>query len=254
MPNENERASAPNAAEQKAIVARYAVDDLVARGILKAGMKLGLGTGSTAMPAVRRIAELMHDGTLAGIRAVPTSFQTSIACEELGIPAFSMNAREIGGCLDLAIDGADEISPEGYLIKGGGAALLLEKIIAYNAERFAIVADASKAVAHLGTAFALPVEVIPEARVSVTAALAKLGAQAVLREGLRKAGPVVTDNGNLILDCRWAATADGRSPIDPAKMEDAIDGIVGVVENGFFTKNAPLVYVARTDGTVESRL
>ncbi len=242
------------AAAQKELVARYAVDDLVARGLLGAGMKLGLGTGSTAMPAVRRIAELMHGGTLAGIRAVATSFQTTIACEELGIPAFSMNAREIGGRLDLAIDGADEVSPEGYLIKGGGAALLLEKIVAYNAARFAIVADSSKAVGHLGTAFALPVEVIPEARVSVTAALARLGATATLREGVRKAGPVVTDNGNLILDCLWKAAPDGSSPIDPARMEDAIDGIVGVVENGFFTKNPPIVYVARADGTVETRI
>lgn len=248
MPNEKMSLSA-----QKELVARYAVDDLVARGLLKGGMKLGLGTGSTAMPAVRRIAELMHEGVLSGIRAVPTSFQTTIACEDLGIPAFSMNAREIGGALDLAIDGADEATPEGYLIKGGGAALLLEKIVAYNSGRFVIVADSSKAVAHLGTGFALPVEVIAEARVSVTAALIGLGATVVLREGLRKAGPVVTDNGNLILDCRWQPRPDGSSPIAPEKMEDAINGIVGVVENGFFTKNPPIVYVAREDGTVERR-
>lgn len=254
MPNEKAQEKALSAAEQKELVARFAVDDLVARGLLKAGMKLGLGTGSTAMPAVRRIAELMHEGVLAGIRAVPTSFQTTIACEALGIPSFSMNAREIGGSLDLAIDGADEATPEGHLIKGGGAALLLEKIVAYNAARFVIVADSSKAVAHLGTGFALPVEVIAEARVSVTAALTKLGATVVLREGLRKAGPVVTDNGNLILDCRWQPEADGLSPIDPAEMEETINRIVGVVENGFFTKNPPIVYAARNDGTVETRI
>lgn len=240
-------------AGQKELAARFAVDDLIERGLLRAGMKLGLGTGSTAMPAVRRIAERMADGTLAGIRAVATSFQTTIACEELGIPVFSMNSREIAGRLDLAIDGADEVSPDRHLIKGGGAALLLEKIVAYNASRFVIVADSSKAVASLGTGFALPVEVIPEARVSVTAALVNLGAEVTLREGVRKAGPVVTDNGNLIIDCRWKAKADGTSPVDPARLEDAIDAIVGVVENGFFTKNAPIVYVARADGTVDRR-
>lgn len=248
MPNES-----LNAAAQKELAARFSVDDLISRGELRPGMKLGLGTGSTAMPAVRRIAERMADGTLAGIRAVATSFQTTIACEELGIPVFSMNSREIGGSLDLAIDGADEVSPTRHLIKGGGAALLLEKIVAYNAARFVIVADSSKAVASLGTGFALPVEVVPEARVSVTAALGRLGAEATLREGVRKAGPVVTDNGNLILDCRWKPGVDGVSPIDPAKIEDAIDSIVGVVENGFFTKNPPIVYIARADGTVERR-
>lgn len=240
-------------AEQKELVARYAVDDLFKRGLLLPGMKLGLGTGSTAMPAVRRVAELLAEGKLPGLRGVPTSFQTSIACEELGIPTFSMNSREIGGALDLAIDGADEVSPQGHLIKGGGAALLLEKIVAYNASRFVIVADSSKEAASLGTGFALPVEVIPEARVSVMKALEKLGAQAVLREGVRKAGPVVTDNGNLILDCRWKALEGGRSPIDPASLEGEINRIVGVVENGFFTKNPPRVYLARADGSVETR-
>ena len=96
---------------------------------------------------------------------------------------------------------------------------------------------------YYGTSFALPVEVIPEARVSVAAALARLGATAVLREGIRKAGPVVTDNGNLILDCTWAPRADGSSPVNPAEMEDTVNAIVGVVENGLFTKNPPIIYV-----------
>lgn len=233
--------------EQKKNAARHAIDDLIARGLIKSNMKIGLGTGSTAMPAVTRLAERIKDGTLSGIRAVATSFQTTIACEDLGIPVFSMNSREIGGALDLAIDGADEISSEKSLIKGGGAALLLEKIVAYNAEVFVIVADESKAVDGLGTRFPLPVEVIAEARTSVTTALEKLGARVTLREGVRKAGPVVTDNGNLILDCLWTAS------VDPAKLEDAIDDIVGVVENGFFTKKVPTVYVAHADGSIERR-
>ncbi len=234
-------------ADQKILAARHAIDDLIAGGLIRSGMRIGLGTGSTAMPAVERLAERIKDGTLKGIRAVATSFQTTIACEELGIPVFSMNSREIGGALDLAIDGADEISPGNELIKGGGAALLLEKIVAYNSDAFVIVADESKTVPHLGTRFALPVEVIPEARTSVQRSIAALGAKAAVRHGVRKAGPVVTDNGNIILDCIWEA------PVDPARIEDALNAIVGVVENGFFTKKRPIVYVAKADGSVEKR-
>ncbi|MBN1617482.1 MAG: ribose-5-phosphate isomerase RpiA [Spirochaetales bacterium] len=232
-------------AEQKILAARHAVDDLIRRGELRSNMKLGLGTGSTAMPAVARIAEHIREGNLTGIRAVATSFQTTIACEDLGIPVFSLNSKEISGELDLAIDGADEISPAKHLIKGGGAALLLEKIVAYNSALFVIVADSSKRVTTLGTRFALPVEVISEARVSVTRALASLGAQALLREGVRKAGPVVTDNGNLILDCVW------KEAVDAYQMEEAINQIVGVVENGFFTRTSPIVYAAANTGIVE---
>ncbi len=240
-------------ADQKKLAARFAIDDLVARGEIANGMKLGLGTGSTAMPAVARLAELLRSGSLSGIRAVATSFQTTIACEELGIPVFSLNSREIGGCLDLAIDGADEITPDKRLIKGGGAALLLEKIVAYNAARFVIVADASKAVPSIGVKFPLPVEVVAEARVSATRSLERLGAEVRLREGVRKAGPVVTDNGNLILDCLWKPGTAGARPFDPDEMESLINAVAGVVENGLFTRNVPAVYIARADGSVDRR-
>ena len=118
--------------EQKVLAARTAVDVLVKKGRIFSGMKIGLGTGSTAMPAVKRIAELIADGTLSGIKAVATSFQTTPACEEFGIPVYTMNDKAIGGTLDLAIDGADEIGKGNSLIKGGGAALLREKIVADN--------------------------------------------------------------------------------------------------------------------------
>ncbi len=235
--------------EQKVLAARHAIDDLFEKGILHAGMRVGLGTGSTAMPAVHRLAQLINEGKLAGIRAVPTSFQTTIACEELGIPVFSLNAREIGGALDLSIDGADEIDPDNCLIKGGGAALLLEKIVAYNSEQFIVVADESKSVHSLGTVFPLPVEVIPEARLSVTAHLSRLGATAAIRHAVRKAGPVITDNGNIILDCLW----DAKSGCNAREMEAAINSIAGVVENGFFTGIRPTVYIAHADGSVEQR-
>ena len=246
--------------EQKILVARTAIDDLIAGGIIHSGMKIGLGTGSTAMPAVSRLAEHLKNGDITDIRAVATSFQTTIACEELEIPVFSMNAREIGGHLDLAIDGADEISPEKHLIKGGGAALLREKIVAYNADHFVVVADESKAVPDLATRFPLPVEVVSEARTSVTAALAALGASVTLRLAVKKAGPVITDNGNLILDCLWPALNSGaphdtagKTPIDPACLENEINKIAGVVENGFFTRNIPTVYIAHADGSIEKR-
>ncbi len=234
-------------AEQKKLVGSYAVDRLVEEGLIFSGMKIGLGTGSTAMPAVERLAHHLQEGRLQDIKAVSTSFQTSIACEGLGIPVYSMNAGVIGGQLDLAIDGADEISPENHLIKGGGAALLLEKIVAYSARQFVVVADSSKDVAHLGTGFALPVEIIAEARCGLVRQLEALGANCTLREGVRKAGPVVTDNGNLILDLLW------KAPVDAAAMEDKIKALVGVVEVGFFTKNKLRCYIARSDGSVTVR-
>ena len=233
--------------ELKKLVACRAVDELVQSGAIFSGMKIGLGTGSTAVFAVRRLAELITAGTLKDIKAVPTSFQTSVLCEDLGIPVCSLNDRIIGGELDLAIDGADEISLQKHLIKGGGAAHLLEKIAAYNSKRFVVIADGSKEVTHpLGTVFPLPVEVVNEARASVTRALEKLGASVTLREGQRKAGPVITDKGNLVLDCLWPAA----SAPEPALMEQTINAIPGVVENGFFTQNIPTVYIARDDGTI----
>jgi len=233
--------------EQKKLAAVTAVDALITDGKIFSGMKIGLGTGSTAMPAVTRVAERIKDGTLSDIKAVVTSFQTANACQDQGIPVFSINDRAIDGHLDLAIDGADEVDPHNNLIKGGGAALLREKIVAYNSSVFVIVADSTKSVQSLGTKFALPVEIIGEARIPVTAALEKLGASCVLREGVRKCGPVITDNGNQILDCLW------KTPVDPAEMERTIDMIPGVVEVGFFTRNHPIVFIANADGSVERR-
>ncbi len=233
--------------EQKVLVSTTAVDKLIEEGKIFSGMKIGLGTGSTAIPAVKRLAQRIADGTLKNIKAVATSFQTTLACEELNIPVYSMNDKVIGGSLDLAIDGADEVGPENSLIKGGGAALLREKIIAYNSKIFVVVADESKVVASHGTGFALPIEIIDEARVSVISKLEKLGANCVIREGVKKAGPVITDNGNMILDCKW------QNPVNAFELEDKIDDIVGVVECGFFTKIKPIVFVAHSDGSVERR-
>lgn len=222
--------------EQKELVASTAVDTLINEGKIFSGMKIGLGTGSTAIPAVKHLAKRINDGTLKDIKAVVTSFGTQNLCEELNIPVYSMNDKVIGGHLDLAIDGADEVDPDNNVIKGGGAALLREKIVAYNSTLFVVVADSTKIVDSLGTKFPLPVEIVGEARVPVEKALNSIGAECVLREGVRKCGPVITDNGNQILDILW------KSPVNPAEKEDKINSIVGVVENGFFTKNKPVVF------------
>lgn len=233
--------------EQKVLAATTAVDTLIKEGKIFSGMKIGLGTGSTAMPAVKRLAERIADGTLKDVKAVVTSFQTQLACEGFGIPVYTLNEKCIGGHLDLSIDGADEIDQKNNLIKGGGAAHLREKLVEYNSSFLAIVADSSKDVQSLGTKFPLPVEVISDARVPVIKELEKLGASCVLREGVKKAGPVITDNGNMILDCTW------KAPVDPAGMEEKINKITGVVECGFFTKIHPVAFIAREDGTVTVR-
>ncbi|MCL2600722.1 MAG: ribose-5-phosphate isomerase RpiA, partial [Treponema sp.] len=211
--------------EQQAIkvaTGRAAVDALV-----KSGMKLGLGTGSTAIHAVRRVGELLANGTLREISAFATSFQTELECEKLGIPFFPLNSRELSGSLDLTIDGADEVDPGNRLIKGGGGAMLVEKIAAYASSAFAIAVDESKIVGSLGTVFPVPVEVVPSARLTAAKAIEALGGRATLREALRKAGPVITEHGNLILDVIFA------TPADPAAMELELNRIPGVVENGF---------------------
>lgn len=236
-----------NQDEQKILVATTAIDTLITEKKIFSGMKIGLGTGSTALPAVKRLAKRIADGTLTDIEAVPTSFQTANYCQDLDIPVYSLNHRSIGGHLDLTIDGADAIDPQNNLIKGGGAALLREKIVAYNSTNYAIVADGSKIVPNLGTKFPLPVEIIAEARQSIITALERMGAFCTLREGVRKCGPVITDCGNQILDCLW------QIPVDPEKMEDAINGIPGVVETGFFTKHRPVVFYSTQDGNVEIR-
>jgi ribose 5-phosphate isomerase A len=215
--------------------------------LVKNGMKLGLGTGSTAIPAVRHIGALMAEGRLKDIKAVPTSFQTTLECEALGIPLFSLNSPDIGGKLDLTIDGADEVDSRNFCTKGGGGALLLEKIIAYASVSYALVVDESKAVDNLGLGFAIPVEVVPEARVPVIQALEALGTEPVLREAVRKAGPVITEHGNFIVDVRLKQAAD------PTALEVEFNRIPGVVENGLFTRIRPAVFIARQDGTVERR-
>ncbi|MDR3139416.1 MAG: ribose-5-phosphate isomerase RpiA [Treponema sp.] len=230
---------------------RQAMKEMAGKGavdaLVKSGMKLGLGTGSTAIPAVRYIGSLLKEGKLRDIRVVPTSFQTSIECEKWGIPLFTLNSREINGSLDLTIDGADEVDDNNYCVKGGGGALLTEKIVAYASAAYAIVVDEAKLAEHLGLTFPLPLEVVPEARLPVIRALEAWGGEAILREAVRKAGPVITDHGNLLLDVFF------KHPVDCPALEAALNHIPGVVENGFFTRLRPAVFIARSDGSLEVR-
>jgi len=226
----------------KETVGRAAVDNMV-----KSGMKLGLGTGSTAIHAVRRVGELLTQGALRDICAFATSIQTEIECERLNVPFYTLNSWELSSGLDLTIDGADEVDPQNCVIKGGGGALLIEKIAAYASSEYAIVVDETKLTQSLGVGFPVPVEVIPAARVQVARLLEKLNATVILREALRKVGPVITEHGNIILDIRFG------SPIDPSLMETELNQIPGVVENGFFTRKTPVVFIAHLNGTIEKR-
>jgi ribose 5-phosphate isomerase A len=219
---------------------KAAVDALV-----RDGMKLGLGTGSTAITAVRYIGSLVEQGKLKNIKAIATSFQTELECEKWRIPLYSLNSPEITGCLDLSIDGADQINYDHFYIKGGGGALLLEKLTAYASDVYAIVIDETKIVDNLGQSFPVALEIIPEARVFVLKELAKWGGEGKLREAVRKAGPVITEHGNLLLDVSF------KGQIYPALLEEQLNHIPGVVENGFFTKKGPHVFVGRSGGNVE---
>ena len=233
--------------EQKKRVGYESIDRLIERNIICDGAKVGLGTGSTAVHAVYRLGEHLKKGTVKDVKAVVTSMQTQIACEECDIPVYTLNSKAIDGVLDVSIDGADEIDPDNNLIKGGGAAHVLEKIVEYNSKVFVVIADASKLVQTVGTKFPLPVEVIGAARFPVQKRLEALGATCTVRTCAGKAGPIVTDNGNHILDCVW------KNPVDPKAMEDTIKSITGVVEVGFFTKLKPIVFIVHPDGTIEER-
>ncbi|MCL2138616.1 MAG: ribose-5-phosphate isomerase RpiA [Treponema sp.] len=218
-----------------------------ADALVKSGMKLGLGTGSTAVYVIRRIGKLLAQGDLRDICAFATSFHTEIECEKQNIPFYPLNSKELSGCLDLTIDGADEIDPQNRIVKGGGGALLLEKIAAYSSAAYAVVADESKRTENLGMGFPVSVEVLSPARAFVFKALQKLDARVTLREMQNKTGLVITEHGNLLLDICF------NSPVDPVEMEHKINMIPGVIENGFFTQKHPVVYIGRSDGTIEIR-
>ena len=226
----------------KKALGTYAVDRFV-----RDDMKLGLGTGSTAIWAARRVAARLADGSLRAVRAVVTSLQTELEARALGIPVLTLNDAALDSTLDLVIDGADEVDPAGNMIKGGGGALLMEKIIAYASTTIVIIVDHTKLSSRLCQHFAVPVEVVADAVAPVSKRLRELGGEVCLRMAVRKAGPVVTDLGNLLLDVTF------RNAFDPREMEDVLKLIPGVLENGLFTKRTPRLVVGMADGTIETR-
>lgn len=211
----------------------------VAAQRVESGMVLGLGSGSTAALLIHELGRRWQAGELSDIRGVPTSFQSSVLAQQYGIPLTTLNEVDH---LDLAIDGADEVDPRHNLIKGGGACQTREKLVDSRADRFVVVVDTTKLSDVLGKNFPVAVEVLAEAYVQVQAGLRDLGSDPVLRMAVRKAGPVVTDQGNLILDAKFAAIDD------PAAMEQTINNLPGVLDNGLFPGMADEVLVGRVDG------
>jgi len=214
---------------------------------VKDGMRLGLGTGSTAIWATRRVAERLADGSLKGISAVVTSLQTELEARSLGIPVTTLNDSSLSGGLDLTIDGADEVDPRFNLIKGGGGALLKEKIVAYASRKLLIIVEHSKLSPRLCHRYPIPLEVVVDALETVKKRLRDMGGNATLRMAQRKAGPVVTDLGNLLLDVSFP------QEFNPAEREKELKLIPGVLENGLFTYRTPELLIGLADGGVEHR-
>lgn len=213
---------------------------------IRDGMVVGLGSGSTAALMIQGLGARLAAGELHDIVGVTTSFQGEVLAAEFGIPLRALNAIDR---IDLAIDGADEVDPAFQLIKGGGACHVQEKLVADRAERFIVVVDSTKLVQRLNLDFLLPVEVLPGAWVQVQSRLKSMGGVAELRMATRKAGPVVTDQGNLVLDVRFEA---GIS--DPIALERDINNLPGVLENGLFVNLVDEVLVGEiSDGVAGVR-
>ena len=188
---------------------------------------------------IKSLADEIHSGKLKKIRAVATSFQSEVLALELGIPLIDLASVSQ---IDLAIDGADEVDPGFQLIKGGGACHVREKLVAYKAQRLLIVVDETKMVQYLNKTFPLPVEVLPNAWKQVKDMIAEMNGCSTLRMATKKAGPVVTDQGNLILDVLFN---DGIN--DPKDIERSINNIPGVLENGLFIDITDKVLVGKIE-------
>jgi ribose 5-phosphate isomerase A len=197
------------------------------------GMVVGLGTGSTAAHAIRTLGECVDAGW--DIEGIPTSFQSRKLAREAGVPLTTLSEATP----DVAIDGADQVA-DGVLIKGGGGAHAREKVVDTAADRLLAVVDPRKEAATLDEA--VPIEVLPSARRPVRETLDALGGTPTLRDAVRKDGPVVTDNGNLLFDC-------GFGDIDqPGRLAADLSGIPGVVAHGLFVDVADEIHVGTEDG------
>jgi len=220
--------------QEKQLAARAAVQ------LVESGNIVGLGSGSTATYAIRFLAERVREGLK--IVGIPTSQKTKQLAEQLGIPLATLEKQPQ---IDIDIDGADEIDPQLNLIKGGGGALLREKVVASASRRFLVIAESTKQVAHLGK-FPLPVEVIPFAESVNQTRIEALGAQVSLRR-YPYGNPYTTDEGHHILDCNFGEIAD------PASLAQKLRSIPGVVEHGLFIGMAEMAFVGKDGRVIQVR-
>ena len=202
-------------------------------------MVVGLGTGSTTAHFIRYLGKLIMEEELEDVYGVPTSYQSRLLAVENGIPVVGLDEVD---AIDIAVDGADEVDPHLNLIKGRGAALTMEKIIEYRAGTFLVLVDESKLVGRLGERMPVPLEVIPAAWRAIAEEVEVFNAEAELRMASKKDGPVITDNGNFILDVRF------HHIDDPLDLEIELNNIPGVVENGIFADIADIVLVGTKEG------
>ena len=202
------------------------------------GMVVGLGTGSTAAYAIRAIGEAVDAGL--DVTGVPTSFQSRELAREAGISLATLDEVSV----DLAIDGADQVA-DGHLVKGGGAAHTREKIVDTAADRLLVVVDPTKTADVLD--HPVPVEVLPAAQTTVAATIDALGGTPELRRAQRKDGPVVTDNGNLVLDCAFGSIEQ------PAALASDLAAIPGVVEHGLFVGVTDEIHLGTDEGVTVTR-
>ena len=211
-----------------------------AAALVTSGMKVGLGTGSTTALALEELGRRIRDEGLS-IVGTPTSSSASLLARRFGIPTATLDELL---SLDIALDGADEVDPDLNLIKGRGAAHTREKIVARQADRFVVLVDDSKMVDRLGSLMPVPIEVLPMASAVVERELTRLGGTAELRMGLRKDGPVVSDQGFWIIDARFG-------PIDDVEaLNRALLGIPGVLDHGIFLGMATDAFIGSSDGAV----
>ncbi|PGB79854.1 ribose 5-phosphate isomerase A [Bacillus wiedmannii] len=209
-----------------------------AANFVKDGMKVGLGTGSTVYWLIQKLGERVKEGL--SFQAVPTSKETEVLAKQLNISLISLNDVQ---SLDLTIDGADEIDANLQLIKGGGGALLREKIVATSSKELIIIADESKLVTHLGT-FPLPVEIIPFSWKQTERKIQSLGCQTTLR--LKNNETFITDNNNMIIDCIFP-----HNITNPTNLHTQLKMITGVVETGLFVNMTSKAIIGTKNGIKE---
>ena len=202
---------------------------------------IGLGSGSTAAYVIQYIGKMIHQNGFK-ILAIPSSSQAMLLAVRSGIPLTTLDEHPT---IDLAIDGADEVDRKLDMIKGGGGALTREKIVASASKKFVIVADETKLVEKLGTTFRVPIEVLPFALGTVTKGIKEFGGDPLLREGKGKVGPVVTDNGNYIIDVDFGSIEDAED------LNKSLKFISGVIETGIFLNMADIVYLGKKEGIIK---